>query len=227
MVEEKSPLESTRGEQVGEGAAIALNAIPMFGGVIAGIASTFIEKRQNRRLEGFLLELAANVNAVKQQVNSDFVKSEEFADLTENIISKASESRQQEKLDALRAIFLNTSLANRPNYDEATEVIELIGSWQKRHIVLLKILSDPYAADRQMNNVVGDNGSSIEEIIGKLLPEWDTDQIERTWQDLYNANIHRTPESKGMMTNQGIFHLENRLTTFGRKVASYIELPRI
>lgn len=226
MSEENSPLKSTRAEQIGEGAVIALNAVPIVGGVLAGIASTIIEKRQNQRLEEFLIDLAENIDAVKGQMNSDFVKGEEFADLAENIFSKASEARQQEKLDALRAIFLNTTLASRPNYDEATEMVELIGNWQKRHIVLLKILSDPYKADEQMNNAVGRDGSSIEEIIGKLLPEWDKSQIERTWKELYDAQIHRTPDTKGMMTNQGIFHLENRLTTFGQRVANYIRLPR-
>jgi hypothetical protein len=230
MDDERQPLESTKAEVTGEVAAIALEAIPLVGGVLAGIAGAIIEKRQNRRLNEFLIKLANDVRTLGGRVNAEFLRTEDFQDLAEDIFSKAAATRQQEKLDAFRAIFLNTILSDRPRYSEAAEIAELVNRWQARHVILLRVLADPVTADRQMRGAVGSGGgiaTSISQIVQKLLPTWDDDQIDRTWQDLYDDQIHRTPGTKVMMTDRGIHQLENRLTDFGKKVARFIAEPAV
>jgi hypothetical protein len=228
MSDIENPAGSTPAETAAEITAIALNAVPVVGGVLAGIANSVIARRQNQRLNKFLADLAEDLKAAGKKINKEFVRSSEFEDFVEDIFSKAAEARQQEKLDALRAIFLNTVLSDRPKYDEATEIAELIHRWQPRHVILLKILDNPRVADEQMGRVVGNGGgisTSINRILRRLLPEWDDDQIDRTWQELYNARIHRTPGTKTMMSDTGIGQLENRLDDFGRKVADYLRNP--
>jgi len=228
MSDIENPANSTPAESTVEVTAIALNAVPVVGGVLAGIANSLITRRQNQRLNKFLVDLATDLKAVSQRINTEFVQSSQFADFAEDVFSKAAETRQQEKLSALHAIFLNTVLSNRPKYDEALEVADLVHRWQPRHLVLLKILDNPRAADQQMGKVVGDGGgisTSINQILRKLLPEWDDDQIDRTWQELHDARIHRTPGTKTMMTDTGIGQLQNRFDDFGRKVASYLREP--
>ncbi|MEP7136458.1 MAG: hypothetical protein ABI904_16130 [Chloroflexota bacterium] len=228
MTESENSLESTPAETTIELISIALQAVPVAGGILSGTAIFFLDKRKNERLNKFLLNLAENLNQVQEKVNSDFIKSDEFRDLTEDVFSKASETRQQEKLDALRAVFLNTVLSKKPKYDETEEITTLIYNWQSRHIILLKILFAPLDADKQRGNIVGNGGgltTSIEEILMKLLPDWDSDQIERTWKDLYDKAIHGTPGTKGTMSDKGIHQLESRLTEFGLKVAKYLTNP--
>jgi len=119
-------------------------------------------------------------------------------------------------------------LAEHPDYDEAAEIADLIDNWQPRHVVLLKILLDPRSADEQIDKAIGEGSgitTSINRILSKLLPEWDEDQIDRTWQDLYDKQIHRTSGTRTMITDQGIRQLEGRLTDFGLKVASYLKNP--
>jgi hypothetical protein len=228
MHDPNEPIGSTSGETTLEVVAIALEAIPHVGGVLSSTASYFLERRKNRRLNKFLVDLAEDLQSVKDQINREFAKSEEFQDLTEDILSKAVETRQQEKLDALRAIFLNTVLSDHPDYGETAEIADLVYGWQFRHVVLLKILDDPRAADEQMGRVVGEGGgltTSINRILGKLLPEWNEDQIERTWQDLHDKRIHRMSGTRTMMSDTGIRQIENRLTDFGSKVTSYLRNP--
>lgn len=225
----KKLLNATAGEKAGEVVAIALNAIPVAGGVMSDIAGAVISKRQNRRLNQFLITLANNLKELESRINIDFLHTENFQDLAEDIFSKAAETRQQEKLDALRAIFVNTVLSNSPKYNEAAEIADLVNGWQPRHIILIHILADPLDADTQMGNAVGPGGglaTSISSILNKLLPEWDDDQIDRTWNELYDAKMHRTPGTKTMMTDQGINQLRNRLTEFGEKVARYLMIPQ-
>ena len=228
MKQQNDPIKSTLGESAGEIVAITLNAVPMVGGVLSGIANSIIAKRQNRRLNDFLLVLANQYEEFLDRINHDFVQTEEFEDLTEDVFSKASECRQKEKLDAFRFIFLNSILTDRPNYDTSAEILDLVNRWQPRHVILTRILADPLAADAEKNNAVGSGGgitTSIGQILSALLPTWSDDQISRTWKDLYDHQIHQTSGTKTMMTDRGIHQLENRLTSFGQTVAKYISDP--
>jgi hypothetical protein len=196
--------------------------------VLSDIAGKIIAKRQNRRLNQFLVDLVEELQQLNERVNKEFVQSDDFQDHAEGIFFKAAECRQQEKLDAFRSIFLNTIMSTHPRYAEAAEIADAINRWQARHVVLIRILADPPSADREMGGAVGLGGgiiTSINQIIRKLLPEWDDDQIDRTWSDLYDAKIHRTPGTKTMMSDMGIRQLDSRLTDFGKKVARYICNP--
>ena len=223
----KNPV-STAIEDSGKVIAVALNAVPMVGGVMSAIANEVIAKRQNRRLNKFLVSLAEKLKGVSEKINRDFISKEEFQDLTEDIFSKAAETRQKEKLEALKAIFLNTVLADNPHYNEAVEMVALVERWQPRHIVLLKILSNPIEANEHMGKVVGNGGrlsTSLFDILKPLLPTWDEEQIERTWLELYDVRIHKTDGVRTMVTDRGIHQLENRLTEYGIKVVRYLKEP--
>lgn len=228
MSKEKYPIEPTGKEETIELVSIALGAIPQVGGVLSGIAINLIQKRQNRRLYKFLIDLANDLKSLQDQVNQEFMKSDEFEDLVEDIFTKASESRQQEKIDSYRAIFINTLLSETTAYNEAVEIALLVEGWQPKHIVLLKILANPLRADEDMGNPVGNGGgisTSINEILKRLLPDWDSDQIDRTWQELHDARIHNTLGTHTMITDRGIHQLEGRLTRFGQKVVRYLTNP--
>ena len=226
----KEVLESTAMESTSQAASIALNAVPVVGGVLSGIANELISNRKNRRLEQFLTQLGHQMSELNDRIASDFIRSEEFQDLAEDIFEKASESRQSEKLDAYRAIFMNTITANDPSYDAAAEIAALVQGWQPRHIIMLRIFHYPIEADRQAGNVVGPGGgfaTSFSQILGKLLPSWEDDEVERTWKELYDANMHKSGKSTHvMMTDRGIHHLEHVLTDFGKRVASFMTLPQ-
>jgi len=222
------PIISTDDESKVEFVTTALSSVPLIGGTISATANHFIKKRQNRRLEYFFIKISEDLHYVKDGMNMDFIKSENFEEFIEDIFYKASQTIQKEKLEALRSIFLNTVLSDNINYDETLEIMELINNWQSRHIILLKILSDPILFDEQMGRVVGEGGgfsTSIPAILKKLLPEWDEDQIERTWKDLYSNNIHRNSEINMNLTDMGIHQLENKLTEYGKKVAYYLTNP--
>ena len=229
MVDEGSePVEATKVELTAEVVSAALSEIPVGGGILSAVAKGFVERRQNRRLNKFLVDLAADLRALEDRVNQEFVGSEEFEDLAEEVFSRATDTRSQARLDAFRALFLNTVIAKKPGYEDAAEVAALVDGFQERHIVLLRILADPLRADRELGNPVGEGGgfsTSFARILGTLLSEWDQDQIERTWENLGAWRLHNSGGIAGMMTDRGIHQLEGRLTEFGMKVTSYITTP--
>jgi hypothetical protein len=226
--QEQDPLFATRGEQAGEAAALALSAVPYVGGPLAEIAKSFVSRRQNRRLNDFLRQLAADLDDVKGRLNAKLGGAEDFEDFAERVLAAAEQTVQQEKLDALRAVFLNTILSSPPRYDRALEIVDLVLQLQPRHLVLLKILADPRGADREAGGVVGEGGgmaTSINQILRKLLPSWDDEEIARTWEGLRRAELGSGAHVKAMMTDRGYHQLEGRLSSFGEQVVEYLRHP--
>ncbi len=210
-------LKSNSVETSIEIASILLEAVPYAGGVLSSTATFFLEKRKNERLNKFLLKLAEELKQIKDKVNSDFVRSDEFRDLTEDIFSKAAETRQQEKLDALRAVFINTVLSDNPKYDEVEEITNLIANWQSRHLVLLKILVDPVAASAQRAGILGKDNELPPHILDKLkilLPDWEEDQLSRTIRDIVNEGLYQMPGGE-----------KSWITLFGEKIVRFITNP--
>lgn len=217
-------MEKKKSEDVVKMISIGLNAVPVVGGVMAGVAGEVIARRQNKRLEEFIINLADDIKEIEDRLNMDFFKSEEIYDVIEDTFSRVSDTRQKEKIDAYRSIFMS-AITSHPKIDEILELNELIYSWQPRHIILLKVLYNPILADEKLGNPVGRGGgfsTSLLTILQKLLPDWTEDQIERTWNDLYDKRIHNTPGLKTMITDSGIYQLENRLTSYGHNVAVYL-----
>lgn len=226
MTSNKKQVEASKNETAIEVVAIALEAVPLVGGVLGGTASFLLNRRKDKRIQEFLMSLADDLKANQDYINDEFIKKEKFIDLTEEVLQRAGDNWQKEKLIALKRIYVNTIIAERPNYDEATEILWLVHNLQPRHLVMLKILSDPRKADKEMGDVVGEGGgfsTSFSQIFKKLLPEWDDEHIERTWNDLYERKIHKSQGTKAMMTDQGINHLEGRLTEFGQRVVYYLK----
>jgi len=121
MSEEKNPLEPTPKEEAFELALIASSAIPEVGSFISSMANHFFQKRKDRRLSIFIMDLVNEWKSFQDQINQNFIRSDDFEDLVEDIFSKVSECKQEEKIDSYRAIFMNTVLANTPDYDEAAK----------------------------------------------------------------------------------------------------------
>ena len=113
----------------------------------------------------------------------------------------------------------------------AAEIADLVNRWQPRHVIMLHLLADAVAVDREMGGAVVGGGPSTcdSETLARLLPDWDEDQINRTWRDLYDGRIHDRPDSPnkslGHSSEIGSQVLENYVTGFGQKVAKYVSDP--
>jgi hypothetical protein len=228
VTDEQDPVHSTPGERAGEVASIALSAVPYVGGPLAEIASSVVQGRQNRRLNAFLTSLATDLQNLRKRIEATLGESEPFQNFAERIFTAAGQTVQQEKLDALRAVFLNTVLSTPPRYDRGLEMVDLIMRLQPRHLILIRILADPREADRVMRNVVGEGGNigtSINQILRKLLPEWDEDDIARTWEALRREELVTGAHIKAMITDRGYHQLEGRLTQFGTRLVNYLINP--
>lgn len=216
------PLESTL-EQF---SAIA-SAAPFVGGPLATIAKSIAERRQNRRLSSFLEQVVEDMNRLETRLNEDFLSSEEFEDLAEEILSNAADTRQEEKLEAYRRIFLNALTAKDASYSGAARVIRFVRRWDPEHLVMLRLLHDPlpfFEESGTAKEIVSGLGRKFDDQLQKLTG-WHKSMVERVWCDLERDHIHHFNTQIGGMKRMEPDRLSKGLTGFGRQVAEFLQEP--
>lgn len=221
---DRDDLDPTGAESALEKLKIGLELLPVVGGVMSELVSQYIAQRQGRRIVAALERLRSDLSQIQNRLNEEFLKSDAFADLFEEFLERSLEEKQAAKMDSLRSVFLSTLTDLRPSYDEASEMLALVAKMQPRHLTMLRILADPLTANADRGHPVGEGGgfsTSFGEIFGKLLPNWSRDEVSRTWEELKDWRIHNSGFG-GMMTDRGIYHLQGRLTDFGKRVVHYL-----
>lgn len=236
-------LEPELVENLGEGLAASLNLVPVAGGALSDVAAGIIRRRQNRRLRGFLADLVADLDRVKDRLDRDYMESEDFHDLAEEILSNAADTRQQERLDAYRALFVNSVTQEDVGFDEAAEVSTLIARWLPSHIEFLAALTErerwvtrgPRNTGHKFRVRVHEEeyelpdttvrNRGIERIARRL--DWNPQRVRRVWQELYASGVvslyvEKKENREGVVDQYEAYFY---LTEFGDRVLELLENP--
>lgn len=101
---------------------------------------------------------------------------------------------------------------------------------REEHILLLGILQDPVKYDEETGNKVGKGGrrmTSISKIMRQLLPDYTKEQNLELVTVLENERLIQHIKSRYNMTltDQGINHLSNTLTSKGMRFVVFISCP--
>lgn len=208
--------------------ANAFNFLGPVGGFVSNTIQFYMAREQNQKMVMLLKQLAVELENCKLQINNEFIKSDDFEDMVEDILFKVSKTHQTEKIKAFKSIFKNAVFLENPVYEDIEEISTLIDKWQASHIRLLSILSDPNGENQKLSlqvSVNNDISPGFEPVLSYFFPDWDYKKIERVWKKLVDDNIINTPSIRGVMQKRGIGVLENRLTDFGIIVASFLKDP--
>jgi hypothetical protein len=87
-----------------------LELIPTLGGFIATLANDLIPDWKLRRLHRFVATLSLDLNDLKERIDVDTLKKEEFGYMFEKTFRAVALNYQTEKLDALRNALLNSMI---------------------------------------------------------------------------------------------------------------------
>lgn len=201
---------------------------------VSGTGVALIRKAMDGRAERRLEEWREAVHADLEQLDTekiewDDLKSEKFEDLAEAIYEEVTEERAQQKLDAYRALFLNTIAWDEADYDKAQSILQLVTGWSPHHIIMLRLIYDPegFVEERGNNPISGLRSPKVIRALRMLLPEWDKWEIKRIWSDLRRDYIHDVSNNIEEMsvTREGIDYFSSHITGFGREVGQYLENP--
>lgn len=213
-------------EQEMERAASVLAEFPA-GNVLAGLIRGEVARRRNRRLYGFLKRLRDGLRAVEDQINEQFWGSDEWENLAEEVFSRAAETRQEEKLEAYRNIFVNAVTRKDASYDEAARVIRLLRRWDPEHIIMLRLLTDPepfFEDAGAVKDPLRDRNRNFRFQLEKLTG-WHRNTVERVWRDLERDFIHEMNTDIDGMSPMSMGKFLEYVTGFGQEVAEYLSSP--
>lgn len=145
-------------------AAVIWSAVPVFGGPVAEVISRIPTDRQ-RRQDEYLRKLGSRVEALGASLDEDYVRSEDFAILAEEILEKVARRRELEKMDAWANALANAASGAWEGEDDLWRMVDILERLRPQHLHLLALLasierhSDPVPWSKRD----GSQGGSIED----------------------------------------------------------------
>ena len=205
-------------------------AIPFIGGSVNSLIGDYQVGRKLSRLQKFYESLQTDYTNLKAKVNEDFISSDDFLDIFEETAKKIVNERTEQKRIAFKNILLNSILSNEVDYDYTEENLRLLERLRNEHILFLNLFYDPRKINIERNGPLNEGGgfsTTLNQLMAKLLPEWTEEKILDICKDLENERLlsNFVESYKTMMTDQGIKHLENKLTIKGMRFYEYITNP--
>lgn len=207
-------------------AKAAVSTIPIAGGPIASLMGDFIPTEMNKRRDKLVEKLIKDFEKFKDKYDKDALTRPYFISIFLECFRSAMATEKEEKIDAYRAIILNSLIEQTPDEDESQFMIKLVDLLTPLHFKVLKIFSDPHQAleanleaKQRMESIVS---GGVSMLTGALLGEYSGDLIQVICGDLQTKKLADIPFGT-MMTKEGV--LAKRTSGFGDRLINYITLP--
>ena len=196
-------------------ASLVGSAVPWIGGPVSNVLSGMSFGRKLGRVREVLEGVAADLAEFKSAVSEEYVRTEEFEDLLEQALRRASEERSEEKRRMYRAFLSDAIEAPGESYDDQLRLLRTFEELQPDHLGVLKVMSQEPGSDPGMM------GSPVQ-TLRERLPEFDDARIEDLVSQLNDMRITNLGSLKVMMTGRGAADLRHVVTEYGQRLLLYI-----
>lgn len=196
------------------------------------ILDEFLPNWKIERLNAFLIDVADSIKKLEGKFNQQESKTVEYGLLLEHVAKQVTQTPSKAKLNAYRAILLNTCIPSPSNELERAYFLDFLNRLQEIHIILLSLFRDQYAFGKAHSSMPPTNmmTSCLRDTVSSYLkPLSIPDELMQVAiHDLDTMGIlpglHQSLNT--MMTASGAKELSSRLKDFGRRFADFIALPR-
>ncbi len=117
----------------------ALSLIPGVGGALATILGDYLSVRKEERLNNFINEYFNEMNQKKQFIVSDYIRTEDFLDIFENILSDIMHTRTDAKRNMLKNLLVNSCTIPSTPYERTEEFKHLIDVLSPMSFIVLSV----------------------------------------------------------------------------------------
>jgi len=203
-----------------------LATFPFTGG-IASLITDYIPNNKQKRLIEFTKQVAEDFQKIKDKINEGALLNESYAYIFETSFRKAAENYQKIKLEAFRAIIINSAIISDLKDSEKEYFLNLANNLTPLHITILKFLSNPEDYLIEMNIPKKNIRGSFEDF-SIIIPNISIDVIKIAFNELFNLGLLK--DSSGIFnvlsTTMGFDLFKNKVTDVGMRFIDFIKLPK-
>lgn len=121
-------------EKILDIASFVSSAVPWVGGPVSNVLGGISTGRKIQRVNDLLHEFSEDLRGFKSEVSEDYVKTEDFEDLLEQTLRRASEERNEEKRKILQSFLVEAVKKPGEQYDDQLRFLKLIENIYGDHI---------------------------------------------------------------------------------------------
>ncbi len=205
--------EDTRTDQAIELAGVATAAIPWLGGPISAVLSGVSFGRKIDRVKEVVNGILADLRELRSDVSEKYVQTDEFQELLEATLRRASEEHNEEKRRIYRDFVVNAIRRPGDSYDDQLRILRTLEDLSLDHIRLLRAMAQE-PAQLTSSFGIGSPSQTLSKRLGGV-------QRERLDELVADLNARRLANLQGLhttMTAHGAEDLRSAITPFGRKV---------
>lgn len=196
------------------------------GSGIASLMSDYIPSQRELRLMEFTEIIAKDLSQLQNEINENYLKSDEYAFIFEKCFKGAVENYQKEKMLAFRAILVNSLTAFDITQTEKEYYLNLVDNLSLLHIQVLSFLAFPerYLELNGMDESIVSGGFSS--FFPKVIPNANVEIIKLAFKDLHSYGFTNTDSSifNTMTSSKGWSLLGDRVSRNGRNFIRFITL---
>lgn len=208
--------KTTSAETALDIAAFIGSAVPWIGGPVSNVLGGMSQSRKLARIHQVLSQLAAGLGAFKSDASENYVNTEDFEDILEQALKRASEEKAELKRKIYGKFLLEAIRSPGESYDEQLRFLRVLEEVQVAHLSVIKALS----------KAPGDYKSSItgspSQTLSRRLPEMTQAQIGDLVSQLNDMRLTNLTSLNVTMTPRGAEDLRHSVTSFGARFLTFL-----
>lgn len=196
---------------------------------------TQVAQRKVKRLEEFFRTLSEKIEDIKDEINTDYICKEDFADVFEQTANHIMDERIEDKRRCFQNVFVNSMVASSCSYDKTEKYMRLLADMSWLELKVLSVLNSSANYNEKVGNVIKDPNegshfigigiSSYNQIdlLVKLLNE-SQEEIKDALYYLQSSRliIEHSNAIRSQMNGHPIHILDNMLTSKGKEFVSFV-----
>lgn len=210
MVDDLFPETEIPNEVVQGAKKTLVSYIPIVGNAITNIWNEFESaqlQRKTERLEMLITSLCDDLQRLEGQINQDYIKKSDCADILEKTIYAVVIERTEYKREAYKNILLNSIIAKNVDFDRTEKYMQLLSQMTGIDILLLKTFHNPQLVNKQNGNPIKD--PFIDEN-GNMLRSYPVDyELHNTLHNLWKFDKEDISDSLSFLFQNKLINKEN------------------
>jgi hypothetical protein len=178
-----------------------------------------ITRSRTRRQAELLASLSDALEAVKDRVDHEYVESDDFEALVEEVVEKGMRRKEIDKRDYYAALLASAALPGRPDENELDAMVDTLEALRKPQLWLLGALLGDYTWPDEPSPF---GPSFQQEFVSKTGADWGA--VQRDWRLLEQHALAGGIPS-GVMSGAGARQFRGRVTDRGVLFHQFITLP--